>query len=304
VNADGHDEHHRPTARKARPRSRPVPPAAHLVPALQQAFRERELLAGLVQRDLRARYRRTVIGWGWSLLNPAAMTVVYTVVFVYFLKVTPEPGDPSGMTSYTVFLLAGLLPWNLVTGGATQGMGALMSGAPLISKVRFAREHLVLAAVLSLASTLMIELGVVMFIALALGFVTFQLAPVLILLVVLLTLFAAGVALLLAAANLRYRDVQHITGVGFMVWFYLTPIIYPISSVPERVRIVGMSLPARTVLELNPMARFAMAFRNCLFDVRLPGVNTLVGLTAMSGATFVFGYRYFTRRAPWFAEEL
>jgi ABC-type polysaccharide/polyol phosphate export permease len=292
------------TVGRGREQRRTIPESARLRASIRRAFNERELLLNLVLRDLRARYRRTVLGWGWSLLYPAAMTIVYSIVFVFFLKVKPQPGQPSGMTSYTIYLLAGILPWNAVTGGIQQGMGALVGGAPLMTKVRFAREHLVIATVLSLVVTLLIELGIVTVLTLIMGYNTLPYLPVAIVLVMLLAMFAVGLALPLAALNIRYRDLQHLMGVVLTMWFYLTPIIYPVQFIPERAHLLGREIPLRSILEANPMARFTMAFRNCFFDVQMPGWNTMLGLTATAVVTLVGGYVFFARRAPWFAEEI
>ena len=283
---------------------RSIPAFARVGPSLRRAWAERELLQNLLLRDLRSRYRRTLIGWGWSMLNPAATTLVYSIVFVYFLTVSPDPGDPSGITYYAFYLLAGILPWNVLVNGVTQGTGALLGGAALISKVKFAREHLVIATVLSLVVSLFVELGVLAGLELITGYVMLQMVPFVFILVALLTLFTTGLALWASALNLRYRDVQHITSVGFLVWFYLTPIIYPPRLIPVTMQAWGVSIPVRRILQLNPMARFVMAFRNCFFDIRAPGLNTMLGLFVMSVVTFLLGYRFFTRRSPWFAEEL
>jgi ABC-type polysaccharide/polyol phosphate export permease len=284
----------------SRRRQRPVA----VWPAIHEAWRERELLLSLLQRDLRVRYRRTALGWFWSMLNPAATTVVYSVVFSYFLGVRPQAGDPSGITTYAFYLLAGSLAWNLLVNGVMQGMSALIGGSSLISKVKFSKEHLVISTVLSLTVTLLLELVVLCFLQLTIGKFPILYLPMALLVVVLLAIFTTGVALWAAALNFRYRDVQHILTIGFMVWFFLTPIVYPRERIPTHWVVRGRHLPMRSIMELNPMNRFVMVFRNFFFDHRLPGFNTMIGLLAISALTFMAGYRYFVRRAPWFAEEL
>lgn len=287
-----------------RPDSSRLPADARLLPALRRAIGEHELLTNLLLRDLRSRYRRTLVGWGWSMLNPALMAVIYTFVFTVFFKVRPDPGQPSGMTEYAFYLLSGLLPWNALVNGATGGIGALMGGAGLLSKVRFAREHLVLSTVLAMIVSLGVELLVLAALILVAGHMVLQYLVVCAVLMVLLAMFVAGIALALSALNVRYRDVQHLTGIGFLVWFYLTPVVYPASLIPEHRTVLGASIPLRSILGMNPMSRFILAFRNCLFDGRLPGAGTMAGLVLTSTVTFVVGYRFFIRRAPWFAEEL
>jgi lipopolysaccharide transport system permease protein len=270
----------------------------------RRAIADRPVLWNLLLRDLRSRYRRTVFGWSWSMLNPAITTAIYGFVFTVFFKILPDPGRPSGMTSFTFYLLSGILPWNAMVNGTLGGMGGLLGGAQLMSKVRFAREHLVLATVMAMFVSLAIELCVLTTLELAAGYFTLHLLPIAALLLVLLGLFTAGVSLVLSAVNLRYRDVQHITNIFFLVWFYITPVIYPTKVIPLSKEVFGISVPLRQLLGLNPMSRFLLAFRNCFFDVTPPGVNTLVGLTAISITTFVLGYIFFVRRSPWFVEEL
>jgi ABC-type polysaccharide/polyol phosphate export permease len=272
--------------------------------AFQRAWLDRELFVSFVQRDLRARYRRSVIGWGWSMINPMMTALVYSFVFTVFFRVAPTPGDPSGMKSYAFLLLAGSLPWSMMQGGVFGGIGVLIGGGGMIQKVYFAREHLVGGVVYGLVASFLIELTVLASLELLWGQFVFHMAPLLVVLVFLLSLFTMGIALFLSALNLRYRDVQHISGVGFLVWFYLTPILYPVTLIPERFEILGIDLPLRRIFQFNPMARFVQAFRNCLYDVRTPGINTFLGLFVMSVVTFLLGYRYFVRRAPWFVEEL
>lgn len=280
------------------------PNETYLVFAARRAFGERELLWNLLLRDLRSRYRRTTVGWLWSMINPAVMTAIYSFVFTVFFHVQPATGIPSGMRAYAFYLLGGLLPWNALVNGVTGASAALIGGGGLMAKVRFAREHLVLATVLAMSTSLLAELAVLGLMELIGGYVVFHLLPVILLLVFLLTLFIAGVGFIVAALNLRYRDVQHLTSIGFLVWFYLTPVIYPVGLIPEKYTVLGATLPLRTILGMNPMSRFVLAFRNCFFDVTLPGLGTLAGLVGISVVTFLVGYRFFIQRAPWFVEEL
>lgn len=238
------------------------------------------------------------------MINPAVMTLIYSFVFTQFFQIKPDPGIPSGMSQYAFYLLAGLLPWNALVNGVTGATAALIGGGGLMAKVKFAREHLVLATVIAMIITLCIELLVLVTLELVFGYVVLHLLPVVLLLVFLLTLFIAGVSFIVAALNLRYRDVQHLTSIGFLVWFYLTPVIYPVKVIPKHVELFGSMVPVRTILGMNPMSRFLLAFRNCFFDITTPGLNTMLGLVAMSVSTFLLGYRFFIRRAPWFVEEL
>jgi lipopolysaccharide transport system permease protein len=282
--------------------------SADVRPQLGTTFRaavaRHELLQNLIQRDLRARYRRSVIGWGWSLVNPLVNTIVYFVVFVVFLKIKPDIGDPSGQSFYPFYLLSGLLPWNFLVNSVSQSATALVANGSLIAKVKFPREHLVFSIVLSLAVTLVVELGVLAALVTISGTNILPFIPVILFLVFLMILFGSGLSLIIAALHLRYRDTTHLVGIGFLLWFYLTPIVYPASRIPEQTSLLGVGIPLRHILSFNPMFRFVQTFRNCLFDGRLPGFETMATLIVMSMIVFVGGYRYFISRSPWFAEEL
>ncbi|MDP8937589.1 MAG: ABC transporter permease, partial [Actinomycetota bacterium] len=122
--------------------------------------RSRELMVNLTLRELRGKYKRSILGWSWSLLNPLASMLVFTVIFRVFLKVDIPPGAPSGMDNFAFFLLCGLLPWNFLANSVTGSMGVLVENSNLIKKVYFAREVLVAANVASWVVALLIELAV------------------------------------------------------------------------------------------------------------------------------------------------
>src|SRR5437899_10233529 len=129
----------------------------------------RELVVNLTLRELRGRYKRSALGWTWSLLNPLSTVVVYSVVFAFFLQIKPPAGDPSGLHNFAMFLLCGLLPFNYLSNGMNGSLDALLANSNLIRKVYFPREVFVVAAVGSLLVTLLVELAVLCVILLALG---------------------------------------------------------------------------------------------------------------------------------------
>jgi ABC-2 type transport system permease protein len=131
--------------------------------------RHRELFLNLTLRELRGKYKRSILGWGWSLLNPLAQMAVYSLVFGFFLKVDPPVGDPSGLHVFAFFLLCGLLPWTYLSNALTSGMDALLANANLVKKVWFPRELLVGATVGAWGVSFLIELGVLSVILLFAG---------------------------------------------------------------------------------------------------------------------------------------
>ena len=264
----------------------------------------RELMANLTLRELRSKYKRSFLGWTWSLLNPLATMAIFTVVFSTFLKIDPDVGDPSGLKNFAFFLLCGLLPWNFLSAGMTSSMGALVGNANLIKKVYFPREILVSATVVSWAFSFLIELGVLAVALLVAGNMVLPWVPVVVLLVALQSVFVLGVGLALSVLNVYFRDVQHFIGILLQLWFYATPIVYPIKYVPETQSVFGWDVPLRTIYELNPMVRFVEVFRNVLYDLRFPSFADVAYLVGVSAVALVIGMAVFSRLEPRLAEEL
>jgi lipopolysaccharide transport system permease protein len=273
---------------------------------LRKGLSQRELLWNLTLRDLRTRYRRSALGWGWSLVNPLVTTLVYSFVFAVVFKAKPAPGNPSGIGLFAIFLLSAVLPWTAFTAGASQGVQALIGGSSMMGKVNFPREHLVIGSIMATMISFTVELSVLAVVVLVLGHGTVLLyLPVTLFVIVLLALFTGGIALWLAALNVRFRDVQHLIGVAFLVWFYLTPVLYSPMFIPLSHRVFGQDMPLRkTMLTINPMARFVEAFRNIFYDVRSPRLAVIVYLAVVSLSSVSLGYRFFIRRSGRFIEDM
>jgi ABC-2 type transport system permease protein len=272
--------------------------------ALKDVAEYRELLRNLSQRELRSRFRRSFLGWGWSFMQPVLMTAVYAIVLGLILDVPPPPGVPSGIDTFAFFLLAGVIPWSLFAGGLGATVGSIANAGGLITRVWFPRELLPISAILALGFTMLIELTV-----LAVAVTVFEqvfllhLVPILLALVVLEVLFTTGIGMWLAACNVKYKDVEYLTSVFLLAYFYLTPVLYSPTYIPDTT-ILGTSITWRDVALINPMARFVMAFRNVLYDVTLPGLETVLWLVGWSIAAFYLGLRFFARRADYFAEAM
>lgn len=275
-----------------------------MLATLRSFVSHRDLLLNLTQRELRTRYRRSMLGWLWAMVNPALTTAVYSFVFVVIFHLKPAPGTPSGNPYFAFFLLAATLPWNLLQSGLNGGIGSVIGGGALISRVYFPRQLIPTSAVISMTVSLFIELGVLVLSQLVFGFNVLKFIPVVMLLVILQTIFVLGLTLWLSALNVRYRDVQHLVGVVMLVWFYLTPCLYAVTFIPERYPFFGKSVPVRDLLMLNPMGRFVDAYRSCLYDGRLPSLATSLFCVGWSVVAFAGGSTYFVRRSRRFAEEI
>ncbi len=259
----------------------------------------RELLWNLTLRELRGRYKRSVLGWGWSLLNPIAFMLVYTFAFSLILQTKPKPGDPSGLASYAFFLLSGLLPWTFFSVAVTTAMTGIVGNAALVRKVAFPREHLIVATVLAGLFTLGIELTVLSVALVFKGNIVVIWIPLIVLTAALLAIFATGLGLALAAGYVYFRDLSYLWSIVAQAWFFATPVVYPPSLVEGR-------LPDGLVRVYNdlPMAVVVRIFRNLMYDLRMPRLVDLGLLTGYAAVSVLAGWWIFDRLESRFAEEL
>ncbi len=274
-------------------------PAAQkqMINRLVELYRYRELVRNLVIRDLKVRYKNSVLGILWSLLNPLLMTIVFTVVFSLMLR-SPIP-------DYPVFFMCGYLPWSLLSDTVVGGTSSIVGNAHLIKKVYFPREVLPIADALSGLVNFLLAL-VVLF-GLILVFRIHLTAAVLLLPVIIAAqiLFILGLVFFLSTANVFYRDTQHIMQVVMQAWFFLTPIFYPIDIIPESATVLGISLNLQLwIRRLNPMASLIASYRDILVRGAVPGLDFLFRTIVTCIAIFVIGYLIFCRYSKVFGEEV
>jgi ABC-2 type transport system permease protein len=271
---------------------------------LKEYADSRELVLNLTLRELRSRYKRSILGWTWSLLNPLASVVIYTIVFAGFLSVQAPVGNPSGLDSFVMFLLCGLIPWNFVSGSLSSSLDALVVNGNLIKKVYFPRELIVVSTVGSLLVTLFIELGVLSVILLILGNMVLPWLLLALVLVALLAAMMLGIGMTLSVLNVYFRDVKHFVNIALQMLFYSVPIVYPATLVPEHSDILGIDVPVRFLYNLNPLARFIEAFRNVLYDLRFPRLATFAYIVVWAVVMLALGMWVFGRLEPRLAEEV
>lgn len=269
------------------PSQRPGP-----VRRVRQVIEYRELLGNLTRKELKVKYKNSVLGFLWSLLNPLLYLIVFSLVFQEILR--------AEVPLFGVFLLSGLVAWNLFLGGLTGATGSIVGNAPLVQKVWFPREILALASIGAALVHFFLQL-LVLFGAL----LVFQHAPawnylpalVLALVVLLILTTALGVAL--SAINVYLRDTQHLLELVLLAWFWLTAIVYPIRLVTDRLGDWDW------VALLNPMIPIVLTFQRVIYnpsveDAILPeepltwylrnlGAVGLVALLALWGALVIFG---------------
>jgi lipopolysaccharide transport system permease protein len=253
---------------------------------LQECITYRSLIKNLVLKDLKLKYRGSVLGVVWSLLRPLLLIAVYTVAFKYVVRIK--------MDNYAFFLLVGLLPWNFFSGAAMASTEAIRDNANLIKKVYFPRETLPIATVVFNFAQFILALVVFIPLFYLLGSSSFKAVNLLFIpLLALHLLFAVGTALILSALTSSFRDVAHLTEVGLVLFFWITPIIYPISMVPEQFQ---------GLMKVNPLAAFTIGYQDILFWGRVPELAVSGAILLWSLSLFYGGYLLFKWYEPSLAE--
>lgn len=255
--------------------------------------RYRGLIQTLVARDLKARYRGSVLGFFWSFINPLLLLLIYTFVFTVVL-----PGiHPPEMEPFALFMFCGILPWTWFSSSLIESSNVLISGGNLIKKVLFPAE--VLPIVTVLANMVHFFLGLPILAAFLIYYqrpldpLELLWFPVIVFVQLVLTL---GLSLLVAALTVHFRDIKDILANLLTLWFFATPIIYPMSQAPESMR---------WALNLNPMTHLVISYQEVLFYIGPHGHwKWLMGLFVASIALFLASYFVFDRLRDSFAEEV
>ncbi len=260
---------------------------------LRNLYRYRQLIAALTARDLKARYRGSILGFFWSLANPLLLLAVYTAVFTWFFPARQD------VRPYPLFLFAGILPWTFFAAAVLESSNAIASNAGLIKKVMFPAEALPLVVVLS--HLVHFALAIPVLLAALVGFtlagsakitLTILLVPFL---MILQTIFVAGIALCVSSASVLFRDLRDILTNLMQLGFFITPIIYPIDPI---------SRPLRAVLRLNPMTPFVVSYQDLLFYGHLPGAADTFLMIAYALVSISVGFVVFERLRDTLAEAI
>jgi ABC-2 type transport system permease protein len=273
-------------------------------------FGQRGVLANLVRKELKVKYAASVLGAVWSLLNPVAFLAVFTFLVVVLGTLVPN---------YPVFLLAGLLAWNLFANSLLTGARSVIDNANLVKKMAFPREILPFSA-LGVAGFDFVLQSIVLLLFVAIwpgaGFdaAVLWLYP---LAIVVLFVFTTALSLWVSALNVRYRDVGHLLSLTLLVWFWATPIVYQGALVQDKLQgFLVLGVDAWTLYLLNPMTVIVLAFQRALYglpsggELVLPAMSLgqltamVLAVLAVSVLLMLLAWRAFFRRSGDFAEEL
>ncbi len=265
---------------------------------LVELWRYRELIMNLTVRDLKARYKNSVLGIGWSLFNPLLMMLVFTVVYAVML-------GQSNRHDYPAFILAGLLPWNFFSAAIMGSTSSIVGNSHLIKKVYFPREVLPISILLSNLVNFLIAIPVYVVLAALLGnHLTWWVVWLPAVLIVQM-IFALGVSFVLSAINAFYRDVQQIMEVVILAWFFLTPVIWDVNMLPVTKVVAGIELPIqRLTYILNPMASIIAAYRDILYYGQPIGADFFARTAVTAIIILLIGFAIFHRLSGRFAEEI
>jgi lipopolysaccharide transport system permease protein len=255
----------------------------------------RQLLQDFAWRELRSRYKGSALGFGWNFAIPLLQLGVFYLLFGVILGQRPLTG--TGEQNYAVFLFVGLLPWTFFANSLSTGASSIIANGSIVKKVRLPLQLLPAASVLSSLANFLLSL-VVLFAVLAIfgprHVEGLLFLPLLVLLQIVMNL---GFAYLLAAANVFFRDVQHILGILLTAWYFLTPVLFPVSIVADRPT-------ERELLYLNPMTAVIVSYQRALLDGLAPEWDRLAYSAIVALAVFVFGFWYFRRSKDDFEEAL
>ncbi len=269
-----------------------------MIAALNVLFSYKELLLNFTRKELKVKYKNSALGFFWSLLNPILMMLVFTFIFTVILPIK----NLGGIDNFALFFLAGFLPWNFFSATVTGATVSIVGSGPLIKKVFFPRELLPISIGLANLVNLALELAVFFVFVMVTGLISdpkylqfYKYVPYLLLLIPILFVFTIGVSLLVASLNVYLRDIQHLIGIFLMVTFYATPIIYPMSLVPE-----GYI----KAYKANPVTAMIESFHTVLWRLSHPSISLMLYSAAAAVVIFILGYRVFLRLEPAFAEEV
>jgi ABC-type polysaccharide/polyol phosphate export permease len=266
---------------------------------LRELWRYRSLLRMLVERDLKTRYRGSALGVLWSFLQPLGMMLVMSAL-AWNIKTNRINGVV--YDNWHVFVLCGLLAWNFFSAAVVGGSGSVLDNAHLVKKVYFPRIVLPLAAVISALINYLLALPVFLAVALLSGH---PLTPVLLFLpfvVLIQTVFSAGIAMLLSTLNVFYRDTKFILELAMLALFFLTPIFY--SAEDLTLPAAAADSTAVWVRRLNPMASLVNMYQDLMFLNRMTSLDFVLRTALTAALVFVVGYFAFQRYGPRFGEEV
>lgn len=255
---------------------------------LQEIFDYREMIFSLIKRDLRGRYKGSVLGFLWTFLNPLFQLVVYTIVFSIIMRMNYD--------KYYLFLFVALIPWIFFSTSVVGGAGCIWTQKDMVNKIYFPREVLPIAHVTCQLVNMLLSFVVVLFVIVITGhgvnFMAFLYLPIIILVEYLLAL---GLTFIASAVTVFLRDVEYVLGIIMMAWQFLSPVMYGVDMVPKELE---------PIFSINPMTAILVAYRDIFYYKQIPQLNTLLQATFLGIVFLVIGVIVFEKLKKHFSEEM
>lgn len=255
-------------------------------------WKYRELLWQLTSREIKARYKQSVLGYFWVIFNPLSQMLVMSFAFSVVLRI---PTYTSEHIPYSIFLFTALLPWNLFSNSLASAASSLVNNSSLVTKIYFPRSVLPISTILAklvdfaFASLILIVYLVSYQIPISLNIL--WIFPIFII----QQIFTAGLSLFFAAANLIYRDIQYLLTLILSLWMYVTPVLYPTNLVPDNLKFI---------FQLNPMSVIINAYRQAILTSQAPNMSSMLIALFLSLITIYFGLSFFKQNEKTFADNV
>lgn len=255
---------------------------------LHEVYNYREMLISMIRKELRGKYKASILGFMWSFLTPLFQMLVYIVVFSYILR--------SGVEHFAIFLLVSLMPWNFFSASITNGATCVVNQGNLVKKIYFPRIILPLSFVTSVFINMLITFVFIFAVLFISGF-GINLMAIAFLPVVMVAeyMLAFGMCTILSAVAVFFRDLEYIMGILSMAWMYLTPIMYSVDAVPENLKLL---------FYLNPMTSVTILYQQILYHKCIPVFGTLFQAFLVGVVVLSMGIVLFNKMQRKFAEEL
>lgn len=255
---------------------------------LREIYEYRTMISSLIQRDLRGRYKGSVLGFAWTFLNPLLQLVVYTVVFSAIMR--------AGIEDYYLFLFVALIPWMFFSSSVAGGANSIMNQKEMVKKIYFPREVLPISYVTCQLVNMLLSFIVVFAVLLISGKGLNPYALLFLPIVIVAEyLMAISITMIASAVTVYLRDMEHILSIVTMAWQFLTPVMYSIDMVPEELR---------PVFNMNPMTPIIVAYRDIFYYKQAPELETLLHGFVFSVVLLVIGWLIFGQLKKHFAEEM
>lgn len=259
---------------------------------IKAVYRWRELLWQMVSREVKARYKQSILGYFWVILNPLAQMLVMSFAFSIILRI---PTNAASNIPYSVFLFVALLPWNLFANSLLSACSSLVGSASLITKVYFPRTILVISTIIAKIVDFLFAL-IILIIYMVVYHIPINANILWVFPIFFIQqIFTLGLSLFFAASNLLYRDIQYLLSLIITLWLYLTPVIYPADIVPAQYKIF---------FQLNPLAVIINAYRQTVLGGGSPNYSSLLIALIVSFIVLLLGLSYFKSREKIFADNI